>query len=846
MLRLAFKAIKHNPKRLILTSIAVILGVSFVTTIHTLTNTIDRQFSDMIEEIYSGADITVADPDALQFDEAVGNAFPESVLADVEAIPGVDLAVGQVGSSPVLLDASGEIPQQTGAPNLFFNWIDNEDIGRVSIVEGRAPLSNGEAAIDQSGMERLDYEIGDILQVATDDGLVDYEIVGASWFGETNDLSTAILVQLTLEDMQTLGGFEGQLQQISILVSDGYDIDAVAEEINAVLPTGFEAVSNADIIAEQTSEFREALRFVDIFTLVFALIAVFVGGFIIANTFRIIVTQRTREIGLVRALGARGSQVRSQILLEALIVAIASSIIGIGLGYLFAIGLSAALEAMSPGLMLGTPGLPVDAVIWGASVGLGVTLVAAMLPAVHASQISPMEALRESATMHRKPLGLRNAVGGSLVTASLVGIGLGLYADVPQPGIWVGASAAVMVLGVALLSAQLLTWLAHSLRRPLGSVFGVNSRLAVGNIQREPRRAGVTATALMIGVLLLALVATLTATLKVAVREQVKDQVACDFIVSGGDFVSAMSGQSKINVSEAAQEAILSTPDVTLVSVIQIGEGTLDGKTVYLGAIEPDTAEQTYHHATTPGVERLGGGAYVSQSILDLGYEVGDTITVVGADAPRDLTITGTNDTAENWDILVSVETAATLDDEMLTLLALVNIEPGADIPSTLVAIEDSLDQFPLLKVSQPDQVVKDINASFDSMLLFITVMLAASLLIAVLGVANTLFLSVTERTREIGLLRAVGVRRRSVRSMITLESVMIALFGALTGIALGVGLGAALVTSLQEYGFGSPVIPVMWLLIYTILAILAGIAAALVPARIASKLNILEAVTTE
>lgn len=846
MLRLAFKAVKHNPKRLILTGIAVILGVSFVTTIHVFTDTINRQFSDMVDDIYTGSDITVAEDGKIQFDVSILEPFPQSVLDDVQALPGVDEAYGQISAVPVLLNSDGEVPARTGAPNIFFNWVDNEEIGRMTLLEGRAPTANGECAIDLNGMERLGYEIGDTLKVATDDGLLHYTIVGASWFSETNDLSGAVLVQLTLEDMQTLTGFEGQIQQISLTVADGYNIDTVAQAIDEVLPEGIAAQSNAAIIADQKNEVRDQLQIVDVFTLAFALIAVFVGGFIIANTFRIIVTQRTREIGLVRALGARGSQVRKQVLLEALIVAIMSSIIGICLGYLLAIGLTSLVDAMDTGMMLGIPRLPLDAVIWGASVGLLVTLVAALLPAIHASQISPMEALRESATMHRKPLGLRNAVGGSLVAVSLAGIGLGLYSDISKPGIWVGASAAVLVFGAALLSAQLLTWLASRLRSALGAVFGVNGRLAAGNIKREPRRAGITATALMIGVLLLSLVATLTETFKVTARERMENQVVADFIVSGGDFVSAMSGQTNINVSEAAQEAILSTPGVALLSIIQIGEATLDGRTVYLGAIDPATAEETYHHATTPGVERLGDGAYVSQPVLDMGYEVGDSITVVGADGTRDLTITGTNDTAENWDILVSVDTAATLDDEMHTLMALVTIEPGADAPATLVAIEDNLDEFPLLEISQPDQIIKDINESFDTLLVFITIMLGASLVIAVLGVANTLFLSVTERTREIGLLRAVGTRRRSVWSMITLESVMIALFGALMGIILGVGLGAALVTALQEYGFGAPVIPAMWLAIYTVLAILAGIAAAVVPAWLASRVNIIEAVTTE
>ena len=841
MLRLAFKAVKHNPKRLILTTVAVVLGVAFVTTIHIFTNTIDRQFSEMIDEIYTGSDITISEADSVDFDGVDGGGFPASILNDVQGIPGVDDAYGGVEATPTLLDADGELPPQFGAPNLFFNWTDDEEIGRLSIVEGRAPTSNGEASIDRSGMQRLGYEIGDTLEVVTDEGIVRYEIVGASWFGETNDLSGAILVQLTLEDMWTLTGLEDQFHEISLTVADGYDIDNVAAAINEILPAEVEAQSNADIIEEELSTVREALEIVDVFTLVFALISVFVGGFIIANTFRIIVTQRTREIGLVRALGSRGSQVRGQILLEALIVAVSASVIGIGVGYLFAFVLTGKFESRSPGLTLGTPRLPIDAVVWGFAVGILVTVVSALLPAIHASQISPMEALREAATHHRKPLGLRNVIGCGLVVFSVAGIVLGLYSSVPQPGIWVGASAALLVFGAALLSAQALTWLANRLRKLLGAMFGVNGRLAAGNIKREPRRAGITSTALMIGVLLLSLVATFTESTKASIQEQVEDQVACDLIVGADYYTSAPT-----DISDAALEAIESTEGVALVSTIEIGEGKVDGTTVYLGAVDPTTTEEVYHHPTTPGIEEIGDGVYITSTILDRGYEVGDTITVVGDDGTLDLRINGTYDTAENWDIVMSIDTAAMLDDDMITLMALVDIDPGADLTTVQIAVEDSLEEFPLFDVQQVDEAIQSANQAVDSLLFFALLMLLASLTIAVLGVANTLFLSVAERTREIGLIRAVGARRGSVWGMITLESVIIALFGALVGIVLGTGLGAALVTALGDYGLGTVIIPWFWLGIYTFLAILAGIAAAIIPAALAANLDILEAVTTE
>jgi len=836
VLRLAWKAVKHNPRRLILTSVSVILGVALVAAIHTFTGTIDRQVTSMLDEIYAGSDITISGDGGTSFDAGSTQSFPESVLNDVRAVDGVAQAEPGVTTVAVILTPDGDVPPQTGAPNLFFNWVDDAEIGRMTIVDGRAPSFPGEAAIDQLGMQRLGYEIGDTFQVAAEDGIHSYRIVGASWFGEDDDLSGATLVQLTMPDVQELAGLDGEIHGINVVIADGANVDDVVANIDAVLPDGVTATSNADLLQQQKDQFRDQLKYVDIFTLVFALIALFVGAFIIANTFRIIVNQRTREIGVVRALGARVSQVRGQILLEALIVAVISSVIGIGLGYLLAMLLSVSMSGA--GLDLGVPTLPLDAVIWGASVGLVVTLVSALLPAIHASKISPMEAMRESSTASRKPLGQRNLVGGVFSFAALGGIAIGLYTDVAQPGIWVGVSAAVLVFGVALLSAQVLSAMARWTRGFFGGLFGVDGKLALGNVRREPRRAGITATALMIGVLLLSLVATMTETLKVTVREAVAGQITSDVIVSG----DLMQGAT-VNVSSEAQDAIASVPGVDLLVPMNLGEVTVDGDTFFFGSVDPQVVEDAYALPTTPSIDRIGGGVFISPRISALGYKVGDTITIEGEDGDATLPITGTYDRDGDWDLLVADATAPAIDTDLLTQMVLVNIDPNADLPTVESGIQDALDDFPLLQVSQPDQIVKSLNQLFDMILVVITIMLSASLIIAVLGVANTLFLSVTERTREIGLLRAVGVRKGSIWRMITLESVVIALFGAIMGIVLGVGLGAALIVALKSFGFTSPVIPVVWLVVYAVLAVVAGIVAAIVPAWLASRLNILEAI---
>jgi putative ABC transport system permease protein len=842
MLRLAFKAVKHNPKRLILTTVAVVLGVAFVSSVHTFTSSIDRQFIEMMEESYSGADITVADEDALGIMALNASTFPDTVLDDALAIDGVAYGSGALWDLAVILTPEGEVPVQTGAPNFLFTWDDNTDLRLTTIVQGRAPKYPGEAVVDYYGLERFGYEIGGTLLVATDDGIARYTIVGASQFGASNDLSSATMVHLTLEDMQELMDAEGQFNDIALVVDEGADVDEVVEAIRDVLPEGIVAMSNQVLLEQFKEEFHDLLRWVDIFTLVFALIAVFVGSFIIANTFRIIVTQRTREIGLVRALGARGSQVRGQILIEALIVAVGASIIGIGVGYLLALLLIAGSSAADPGLNFPTPGLPLDAIVWGVAVGLLVTLVSAFLPAVHASQISPMEALREAGTHSRKPLRTRNVIAVSLIGASIAVISTSLYTSISQPGIWVGAASAALVIGVSLLSAQVLVTMARASRSLLGRLFSVNGRLAAGNIEREPRRAGVTASALMIGVLLLSLVATFTETIKAVARSQIEGEYSAELYVSGG-----MTSTSFVNVSPTAQTIIENTPGVEQITSIGITFAELDGDDVFVGIVDPDVIGDLWNSPTDPPPSEIGFlETVITPTLEDEGYSVGDTITVVGNDATLDLDVVGRYTREGDISLGVTWETAELLDSQAINYMVLIGVEPGADVDEVQAAIAERLEDFPLLLVQQESEIIQELNTFIDSLLLMITLLLSAALVIAILGVANTMSLSVTERTREIGLLRAVGLRRGSVWRMITLESVIIAVFGAVVGSILGVGLGAAIIDSLESFGFGTPVVPYKWLGIYILMAIIAGIIAAIAPAARASKVDILQAVTTE
>jgi putative ABC transport system permease protein len=346
----------------------------------------------------------------------------------------------------------------------------------------------------------------------------------------------------------------------------------------------------------------------------------------------------------------------------------------------------------------------------------------------------------------------------------------------------------------------------------------------------------------MIGVLLLSLVATFTETIKAVARSQIEGEYSAELYVSGG-----MTSTSFVNVSPTAQAIIGNTPGVEQITSIGITFAELDGEDVFVGIVDPEVVGDLWNSPTDPPPSEIGFlEAVITPTLEDEGYSVGDTITVVGNDATLDLDVVGRYTRDGDISLGITWETAELLDSQAINYMVLVGVDPGADVDEVQAAIAERLEDFPLLVVQQESEIIQELNTFIDSLLLMITLLLSAALVIAILGVANTMSLSVTERTREIGLLRAVGLRRGSVWRMVTLESVIIAVFGAIVGSILGVGLGAAIIDSLESFGFGTPVVPYKWLGLYIVMAVIAGIIAAIAPAARASNVNIMEAVTTE
>jgi putative ABC transport system permease protein len=839
MFRLALKSVRHNPKRLILTTVAVTLGVSLVAATFTFTSAFSRGFNELFSDIYSTVDVVVEhDPNADDNYDPMSKdgLFTAEDLAAVRAVDGIESAEAGVGyEMGTLLNKEGDAPLLPGPPTLIYNWTDNPDVDRATVIEGRTAEATNETTVDIDTFKRLKIDLGDTVKVAGPEGVTELTVVGTIRFGENNDLQTAMLLYTTEDTVRAIGGGLTGYDTIEATVTDGADPDEVAAAVQKVLPENTRAISAEAKVKEQTDQLDEALKYVNIFALVFGLIALFVGAYIIVNTFRIIVTQRTRELGLLRAIGAKGKQIRTMILLEAVVVGIVASTIGIGLGYLLALGGSFLVE-MFTGDLLGSIILPINAIVWGYLLGTLITVVAATLPAIHASRISPMEALREAGTAGKKPLTVRNIVGGAFTLTGLAAIFIGLYGGVEGPQWWVAAGAVLIVLGVTLLAAQVLVPAAFGLRGVLSRLWGVNGKLAANNIRREPRRSANTAAALMIGVMLLALVATFTESLKDTFTSQFK-----------GNEAELLVMATTAPVPQGAMDVIADVDGVRAVARLGFTNAEYEGSTYAVTYIDAAITDGLFPLNTDRPLSDIGDGVFIDPTIQKLGVEVGDEVTIEGEQGPVTLTVTGLYTTEGDQAFMVEWETGLKLTSEPQILQGLVDFDEGADVDATSDAVKDALlEDYPLVQPQSPSQIEQFFDQVLTLLIGVISALLGAALVIAILGVANTLLLSVTERTREIGLLRAVGIKRSAVWGMITLESVVMAVFGTLLGIVLGVGLGAALVDALSNFGFERVVIPWVWIAIYTVLSMIAGVLAAVWPAWRASRLDILKAIAAD
>ncbi len=844
MLRLAWKTVRHNPKRLILTMFAIVLATSFVSGTFVLTNTVQGSFDTMFAEIYGKTDIQVVpnkDEAATAGFSMTVPSFDESWVQKVAAVPGVAEVAPSVNSIVQMLDGEG-LPVGQGAPVITVNWNQPPDLDNVTLASGHYPTANNQIVLDSKGADKAGYKIGDTVTIQRY-GEADsfaYTLVGTATFGASNALNGATLAWFTYDEAQIIARQEGKVAAISIRVADGYDIAAVRDAIQGELPADMSAKLSSELIEESSKGIADAVNAMNTFILAFALIAVFVGALLITNTFQTIVTQRTKEIGLLRAIAASPRQVLTMILLEAFIIGLVGSGLGILLGYGLGAGAKLLLSAVGGiGDNLGTLTLPWPAIVWGLATGVGTTIVAALLPAIHASEISPMEALRDESTRKRKGLRRRTTLGIAFLVTSATATALAFATDTWNPAAWVGVGGGLALIGTILVAAAIVPPAAQWLRIPFGALFGLNGRIAMNNAQREPRRTANTAGALMIGVLLLSLLTTVSTSITSLAKKTLEGTSSATFIV-GGNFTT--DPLAPISTKEIA--AMRAVDGVTAVHFYGWDNAIVDGTPSDIVGIDAQSADKAYEYNAEPSFSKLDNGEiYVSPAVLAEGKSMGDTITIEGLDETLNFVITGTYLQEGDPSYWITFEDASKLHHGLAAISAWVATADGANLDTVEADLDAVFAENPRITVSTIDDYTKAINDLFNQILAIMSAMLSMALFIAVFGVANTLLLSVTERTREIGLIRAVGVKRSGIWSMITLESVFVSLLGAVLGLVLGVVFGVALVQSFDIFKDYAITIPWVPLAIYTVLAVIAGIIAALYPAWKASRLNILDAI---
>jgi putative ABC transport system permease protein len=707
------------------------------------------------------------------------------------------------------------------------------------------PSGPDEVVIDAATARNANLAIGDRVRILFQGPPGEFTIVGVAGFGEADNLGGATLAVFDTETAQTVLGKQGVYDAISVVGDEGVAASELRASVAAALPDGVEAVTSTSVADEASQALQEGLGFFRTALLVFAFVALFVGSFIIFNTFSIIVAQRTRELALLRALGASRRQVVVSVVLEAFLVGVVASVLGIALGIGIAVGLQGLLGAFNIDLPSTSLQLLPRTIIASLIVGIGVTVVASILPARRAGSVAPIQALREASDGPTS----KELVGRRLVVAlAVTGLGVaallyGLFGAETNGASIVGVGAAITFIGVAMLSPLAARPVAGGLGAPLKRL-SIQARLGRENAMRSPRRTASTAAALMIGLGLVSMVAILAASLKASFDAALTETLKADYTLSTSSFTA---------FSPEVSARVAALPEVGTASVFRQNGFRVSGATSFVTAVDPATIEQVATMEVTEGsvadLTSTPNGVLVFRDLaVDEGWVLGDEVPAEFAssgDVP--LTIVGIFD--ENrlvGDYVISLESYEGLYSEQLDAFVLVKGAEGVPLDEVGAAIEDAVAEFPNVQV-QDQAAFREQQAGFiDQLLALVTALLLMAILIALFGIVNTLGLSIYERTRELGLLRAVGMSRRQVKRMIRWESIIIAVFGAVLGVAIGVAFGWALQQALKNEGVSEFVVPVGQLAIYLVLAGLAGVLAAIWPARRAAKLNVLEAISYE
>ncbi len=848
MFKAAWKSLLGRKLRLLMSTFAIVIGVAFVSGSLIFTDTLSRSFEAIFAS--SVGDVIVRPEGGTSDDGSpTTRTMPASLVQDLAEVEGAARADGNVTSFSVfVVDEDGKVVGGQGAPGLGFNWNDApaaNGLEGLSIAQGRVPSGADEVVLDEGTAERAGYEVGDTVHLVTSSATAPVmrpELVGTATFAEGGSTNGATLTIFDTETAQDLFAGGKDVFNDAWVTADGISQEELVANVEKVLPEGFEAVTGDEAADEAASDLVEAISFISTFLLIFAGISLVVGSFLIVNTFSILVAQRSRELALLRAIGASRRQVTRSVLFEALVLGVVGSTVGLGLGVLLAMGIRALFATFGLDLsgsdLIFAARTPVAAYV----VGILVTVVAAYVPARRSARIAPVAALRDDVAMPESALHWRLIAGTALIVAGAAGMLAGLYADVPSPGWWVGGGILAVLLGVAgaapVISRPVVAAATVVYRR----VYGPVGNLAGQNSLRNPRRTAATASALMIGLALVTTMSILGSSAKASVDATIEENFHGDLVVSN---VIGMP------FSTAIADGIENVDGVETVSRMRYSSMSFEERETIAG-IEPRSLTEVAAVPTSSGsLTDLGPGTVAIDEGLaeDDDLAVGDTVTLPFPNGEQELEVVAVY--ADNDPVLWTAyaTTLQTLEDAgypAADSYLLITVDDSADSAAVQEAVEAQTTDLPTVTVKDQAGFAEEQRAPIDQMLLLIYALLGLALVIAVLGIVNTLALSVIERTREVGLLRAIGLSRGQLRRMVRLEAIVIAVLGAVLGVGMGLLFGLALMASLADDGLEVIAVPGLQLVGYVVAAGLVGVLAAWFPARRAARLDVLQAIATE
>jgi putative ABC transport system permease protein len=827
--------------RLALTSLAIILGVTFVSGTLVLTDTLRNTFDTLFYNVYKGVDFVVREKPAFSgaSEHAVLQPIPTSVANAVRAVPGVEYADGEVEGYAQFVAPNGKAVTTGGAPTLGVSFDPHEQLSSVIVRQGASPTTPHEVAIDAATATKYHFAVGDSVRILLIGPPQTFTISGIVQFGTANNLAGATIAAFDLPTAQRVLDSVGRYDAINVLAKPGVDKAQLRRAITAVLPRGVEVVTGQTVANESANALNQALSFFSTSLLVFAFISLFVGGFTIFNTFAIIVKQRTRELALLRVLGASRRQVFQSVLGEAALVGVLASLVGLGFGVATAVGLEALLAGFGITLPSGALVFQARTVVAALVVGVGVTVVSAVSPARRAVRIAPVAALADQPAGQSASSRRRIAIGASVAAIGVAALGFGLTKPAIQ---FVGVGAVAIFIGVGMLAPLVARPLASAIGRPLARTLGVAGQLGRENSMRSPRRTAQTAAALIVGLALVATFAVFGASLSRSLTSSIDQAISADYILT-------TSGTEGFSTTVTAAVARLS--GVTAISTVYGGEFEFRGALSSLTGVSPVRLSQTIilRMVAGSGARALAAGELLVDSTtanakhLAVGSVASVKFGLTGLGTVRIGGIFQPN--AVLGSFLVSDRFVRQHFENPLPVAVLVRTAGGAS-PAGKAAVVAALRAYPNLTIRTQAGFKQAESRQINQLLGVVYVLLALAVLVALIGIVNTLILSVFERTHEIGLLRAIGMNRRQVRTMIRSEAVILSVFGAVIGVLIGTALGVALSASLKQQGITDIVIPFSNLVVFVLIAALLGLVAASWPARRAAKLDVLAAISAE